>query len=121
MRIHKSLVVFTVAGALTACANPISWVETFISDKVVQLFEEKGYPMSDDMTCQMTPKGNANYKTYINCHGHTQDRRSALFYGGKLLTSDPKGYDSYYVGKIDGKKVLVDYGEGDKFKRVGNQ
>ncbi|GEM74686.1 hypothetical protein [Vibrio sagamiensis] len=101
--------------ALSGCSNPIEWVEGYLAGKIEQLFEMEGYPMANDMKCKLSPKGHGKYETYIDCSGSTADGRVATYVGGKLKHPDNKGNDSLYIGKINGKKILVS--RGDELER----
>ena len=97
---------------LSGCSNPIEWTEGFLAEKVDQLFEMEGYPMANDMKCKLSPKGKGKYKTFVDCSGSTADGRVATYAGGKLKHADKEGHEDFYIGKINGKKVLVSHGDG---------
>ena len=72
---------------LSGCSNPIEWAEGFLAEKV-------------------------KYKTFVDCSGSTADGRVATYAGGKLKHADKEGHEDFYIGKINGKKVLVSHGDG---------
>ena len=109
---HLFLLSIAIPTFITGCSSPMTWADSYMTQKANFLFEQQGYTLADNIKCELSPQNKGKYKSYIRCNGTTDNGRPISLKGGQLRHPDRHGYKQHYIGKVSGRKVFVDHGDG---------